>query len=350
MPNLSYFRNLLMVGFILILIGCKKETATAPTAPIETPQGTFVQKIAFVNNDSEYVPKIAVGDLYNNAGTFKLYNVKTLINGGCPIMSKDQSWIVYIPIGVNGSNSLRRINIDGSNDIQIPITPSSLFVQTAHISPDNNSILLTVGDWYSGCKLGIIPAAGGEFKTVYSQIWDNADWSPDSKRIFFSYNDNQNRFGHNIPPLFKTYIASINPDGTDLKFISDTTNGLSDDFELTVSPDGNNIAFVSERTNYPAQILPEIFSMDINGHNVIKVAEGLTSLKNGDHYDYYTMDYGPRWLIDNTHIIFQRNYQQYDNNIHQYTNINDLYVVNKDGTGLQNVTNNGKSSVYKKYK
>jgi hypothetical protein len=266
-----------------------------------------------------------------------------------PCMSKDQSWIVYKSYQWNSGPLLRRINIDGSNDRLIPLTPTSLFVQYIRLSPDNNSIAVVVGDWYSCCKLGILPATGGEFKPVCTS-WDFGDWSPDSKKLYFSFMDSQNRFGHNIPPLGKTYIASINPDGTDLKIISDTTNGLSDDFNLAISPDGNNIAFVSERTNYPAQILPEVFCMDINGNNVIRLAKGLTSLKNGDHYDYYTMDNCPSWLIDNTHIIFERNYQQYDNNIHHYANTYDLYIVNKDGTGLQKVSDNGTSTIFKKYK
>ena len=342
MVKLSYIRYYVIFFFMVLLIGCKRE---APTSPKEIPKGVFIQKIAFANFDSLYSPKIAVGDLYNDSGTFRLYNVNKLVNGESPCLSKDQSWIAYISYGNN--LTLRKINVNGTGDSEILITPSDLTPQLVQISPDNSTLSVLAGGYFTGTSVGIIPAAGGVFKVIYNQGWSNTDWSQDSKTIFFSWPDMQNQLGHNVPPLAKKYIASINVDGAGMKFISDTADGLSDDMEPNISPDGKSIVFDSFRSHSEG-VFPEVFSMDINGNNVLKLTEAKISSKNGNHYDYYSMDNSPQWLKDGQHIIFQREYDQYDYNIMQYKYSYDLYIVNKDGTGLQNLTNNGKSTLYKK--
>ena len=327
---------------MLIQINCKKEE---PTEPKESSKGEYLQKIAFTRYDSLYSPKIAVGDLYDDSGTIRLYNIKMLSNGQIPYLSKNGEWLTYISYEEN--LALKRINIDGSDNIEIKITTPGIQVQQTAISPDDSNIAINGGGFFTGQELGIISKTGGAFHAITNQTWSGLAWSLDSKRIFFSWMDVNNRFGHNVPPLAKVYIATINVDGTGLKFISDTSTDASDDMEPNLSPDGKEIAFTSFR-NHTDEILPEIFSMDINGNNVQRITVALSSPKKGNHYDYYTADNNPRWLNDGKHIMFQRVTYKWDDSINQYTQSEDLYIVNYDGTGMYNLTNNGVSTLNKK--
>lgn len=341
MAKRHYLLSLICLLFILLLCGCSQKQ---PTEPDNRHKGILLQRIVFVSLKAHYTPKITVGEIFNDSGTFGLYNVKEFSDGSSPRLSKDQKWIVYISPG--NHLTLRRINVDGSNDTEIPITGTNIDVQSVSISPDNSTLAVFAGGFGEGLKLGTIPVKGGVFKAICDQPWSSSDWSTNSQRIYFAWGDAYNRFGHNNPPLGKTYIASIGKNGDDLEFISDTLNGVSNDREPSLSPDGKYIAFTSFRSN-PETILPEIFIMGIDGSNVRRLTEDLTSGKVGDHYDYYTMDNEPQWLNDNTHIIFQRVYYKYDYSAHQYKETHDLYIVNKNGNELQNLSNNGVANLYK---
>lgn len=339
--NINLFVIALTVMFTII--GCKR---SSPTNTNDIINGIFVQKIAFVNWEKNRTnPEISVTDLYNDSGTFKIHNTKQLVFGIVPSISYDKSWITYID-PTNGL-TLKRINVDGTNDRSIQV-PSGINVQSASISPDNSKLVINYGS-FMNLSIGIMSSNGENFNEISVTNCSDCSgpvFSPDAKKIYFTYTDADNHFGHNVPPLAKSYVASINIDGTDLRFISDTANGFSDDFFSDISKDGKYITFVSLR-NHPGDICPEIFVMDSSGSNIKQLTKEITSAKDNGHYDYYTMDDAAIWISDNEHVIFEHQYWQWNSGINDYTSTSDLYIINKDGTGMQKLTDNGLSSLLK---
>ena len=346
-------RATLIFIIALLFTSCKKE---APTEQQVNPNGVFVQKVAYVNGAAgQNQPTICVADLYNNNNTFRLFNPKFLKDGLGPKLSDDQSWILYInENGVTPSVG-HRMNIDGSNDQEVIATTPGITIADYNISPDNSTIAVTIQDTTTLYYIGMMPAYGGTVRSLFKDSIQgayNATWFPDGKRIFFSYIDRQNRFGHNVAPFWKSYISSINLDGTGLTFISDTQNGLSDDNQLNVSPDGKSIAFISYRS-FPASRFGEVFCMDIDGKNVRRLTTALmselhTGGPHGDYYDYQAQDDIPLWLKDNEHIMFSRRTLTYDVSIDKYTEMEDIYIVDKSGSPMQNLTNTGITGLSKK--
>ncbi len=329
-----------------LLTGCKEK---APTDQ-ETPRGRFVDKIFFINKDySQNSSVITIADLYNDNGILKLYNRRELTEGVGAEISEDRTWIVYIRL--NGLRPMR-INVDGTDKRAIPF-PADLVVQEINISPDGSMLAVgfhKIGDNYDGRHIGVMCTNGEEFRTVYADSgWSFVpDWSSDGKKLYFAWTDLNNRFGHNMSGSFrvKAYIISVNLDGTNWQPISDTFSGLSNDSYPVVSPDGSQIAFTSQR-NYPENIFPEVFIMNINGTNIRQLTQCRGCQRHGDHFDNYTMDGTLLWTKDGKHIIFQRTTHTYDHDLRQYTQQNDLFIINPDGTGMQNLTNDGKSALKK---
>jgi Tol biopolymer transport system component len=342
-------RATLFLIITLLFTSCKRE---APTEQQANPNGVFVQKMVYVNGAAgKNTPMICVADLYNDNNTFSLFNSKVLKAGDAPKLSDDQSWILYIN---DTAASAFRMNIDGSNDQKVILTTPGIIIEDYNISPDNSMIAVSVQDTI-GHHIGVMPANGGAVKMLFSDSVQGAygaTWFPDSKKIFFSYIDYENRFGHNIAPFAKSYICSINLDGSGLTFISDTQNGLSDDNQPSVSLDGKLIVFISFRS-FPGTRFSEVFCMDIDGKNVRRLTVALmselhTDGPHGDYYDYQTDDLIPLWLKDNEHIMFSRRTLTYDVSIDKYTEVEDIYVVDKAGTPMQNITNSGITGLSKK--
>jgi Tol biopolymer transport system component len=345
------------LGFLLIGLcvffqtGCKKES---PTESDDTSKGVFVDKIAFVQADQKSYPKIYVADVYNQDGTFTLSDKKYLRDGRSPSMSSDRTWMTYIFVDGNNNAILRKMKTDGTMDEEIPVSPSGMRIQSAPISPDNKLIAVYVGD-INGLQIGVIPATGGTYTWLFGESHGRSqlpEWSIDSKKVYFTYVDFGNRIGHNVPPLAKAYIASINIDGSNLTFVSDTANGLSDDIYHEISPDGQSIVFTSLRS-HPGEIIPEVFIMDREGHNIRRLTESLISEKHmngphGEYYDYITNDYSPHWLKDNQHIVFTRETNSYTVSNDSFSYISDIYILDRINGQTQNLTNNGITSLSKK--
>jgi Tol biopolymer transport system component len=339
---------MIFLWFISSLVPACKETMPAES---EMPRGVFVDKIAFTSwhFSTNQAPTIAVADLYESSGKFALYDKRDLTDGVAASMSDDRKWIAYLHVK-NGIH-LMRINVDGAEKKEI-LFPDDLAVQGVRISPDGNvlAVIFQSIHHYNGLHLGIIGSTGGALRTLYADSsWSfMPDWSPDGRRVYFSWADMNNRYGHNIPRSIrvKSYIVEVNIDGTNWQPVSDTLRGLSNDSSPAVSADGKQIVFISQR-NFPDNIFPEIFIMDNDGRNVRQMTQCVGCQRHGDHFDYYTMDNAPRWIKDNKHIIFQRDSYNYNHSTKQYTQEQDLYLMSIDGPALQNLTNDGASSLLK---
>ncbi len=135
--------------------------------------------------------------------------------------------------------------------------------------------------------------------------------------------------------LYETFdIFMAKPDGSNLKQITNT-NGY--DAEATVSPVGDKIVFTSTRDGDP-----EIYVMNIDGSN----QKRLTHEKGYDG--------GPYFSLDGKKIVFrasrpktdeeQKDYDDLVNNGLVRPTALEIYVMNSDGSDMQQVTNFGKAS------
>jgi Tol biopolymer transport system component len=327
---------------LFLLTSCHKES---PTQPI-TYFGEFKDKIAFISVDD--AAAITVADLYENAGTLSLHNSKKLTDGVVPEISNDRTWIAFVL--VHQSLTPMRVNVDGSGlssiSLDAPVIP-----QDISISPDGKTVAMTISGW-EGTYIGTAPSSGGHFQFVVGDTSRNyrlaaiqPAWSSDGNFIYFRWNDYANRFGHNMSS-WKSYIARCDLHGNNITFISDTIQGQSNDQDPSVSPDGSHIAFTSMRS-YPAEVITEIFCMKIDGSDVKRLTHGIPGVRQGNHYDQYTLDDAPRWTKDGAYIYFQRQTYTYDKSQAGYNLMRDIYIIKSDGSSFQCLSKNGTSALLK---
>jgi Tol biopolymer transport system component len=135
----------------------------------------------------------------------------------------------------------------------------------------------------------------------------NPTWSPSGARIAFQTNRNVT----DADPL-NTDIYSVRLDGTGEKRL---TSNTSSDLQPDWSADGRRIAFYSTRYENPADVGEgsDIFVMNADGSGVRRV----TATPGYDE--------NPDWSPDGTRIAFTNDFLN-------------IYTVNANGTGLQNLT------------
>jgi len=320
----------------------------------EIEKGDFIDKIVCVgSNDLEYFdPVITVYDLYKNEDSFELLNMRKLTEGNGPYVSKDRTWIAY---RLNKNNLFpMRINIDGTQKVKIPF-PDTLTVQDISISPDGDKIAVCFHHypgWEAGIYLGIMNPNGTDFQTIYADSGRclSPDWSPDGSFIYFSYVDVVNKYGQNNPDVFflPSHICKVKTDGTGLTVLKDGTNELILGSCPSISPSGDKIAFVS-RKNYPETSFTELFVMNLDGSNIIQLTEAIIDKREEDeYYNIYTRDNRPRWTKDGEYILFHRETWLWENDKRNYNDTYDLYIINKNGSNMERLTNNGMYRLFKK--
>ncbi len=129
-------------------------------------------------------------------------------------------------------------------------------------------------------------------------------------------------------------IFSVNTDGTDLIRL---TNSGTYDAEATVSPNGDKIVFTSMRDGDP-----EIYTMNIDGSEQTR----LTFEKGYDG--------GPFFSSDGSKIVFRASRPKTEEELNDYNELVELgyvrpsvleiYIMNADGSGMEQITNFGKAS------
>lgn len=135
--------------------------------------------------------------------------------------------------------------------------------------------------------------------------------------------------------LYETFnIFIANPDGSEIKQLTDSPGY---DAEATVSPLGDKILFTSTRDNDP-----EIYVMDIDGSNQTR----LTYEKGYDGGAFFS--------FDGSKIVFRASRPKTEKELEDYNELVEhglvrptaleIYVMNADGSNIQQVTNFGKAS------
>ena len=349
MSKLSLVTTLLLMALEAFSFSACKRSPGDVIGP-DVSRGRLMEKVTYTSWPPQSTPFVMIADLYDNNGVFSLNNGTRLTQGSSSDLSPDGSWLTYIY--VSGIVHLMRVNTDGTQAGELYSPLAGYDIQGGRISPDGKSIVIEymLMQGYDGIHIGVIGANGGNFRPIVadSSQSDNPTWSPDSKRIYFAWFDGTNRFGFNpsLSILAKSYIVSVNVDGSDWRFVSDTISGLSDDFMPDISPDGKYIVFTSPRAYYPQYLLQEVYIMNIDGTNVRRIVQ-VNFRRNGNRFDFYTNCDGTRWLKDSQHIIFQLETWTYDVSTAQNVRSVDLYIVSLDGSGLQMLTDDGQSTMLK---
>jgi TolB protein len=154
--------------------------------------------------------------------------------------------------------------------------------------------------------------------------------SPDGKKIVFDSNRNRTETG----PLNTSDLFVMNTDGTAQTLL---TRGSS----ATWSPDGKNIAFHASASGTGTPIKADIGAAttdsDIFVANVDDLAVGVEPLRNLTNSPHLIDDDGD-WSPDGTRIVYTRHA---DSDDPRFSNSAELYLLAADGTGApQRLTDN----------
>ena len=136
-------------------------------------------------------------------------------------------------------------------------------------------------------------------------------------------------------PIYDTYdIFRANPDGSNL---TNLTNIKGYDAEATVSPIGDRIIFTSTRNGDI-----DIYSMKLDGSDVKQLTD-ILGYDGGSNYSY-----------DGKTVVWRASRPKTDDEVKEYKDYLarnlvkpgslEIYVMNSDGSGKKQVTNNGKAN------
>jgi len=222
-------------------------------------------------------------------------------------------------------------------------------------SPDGARLAFNGLLWSSQrCGLYVARADGSDMQQISDRCdYDRPAWSPDGTRLAFSPSDRDtiyvvNADGSNLRPLFSfspvrpvgnptwspdgtqlafdvlelsdsNYIYVMNADGSGAHSLRNTAGGSSPAW----SPDGSQLAF--GRSDEPGQ--RDIWLLNPDG-------SGATNLTQGNGAFAMT----PAWSPDGSRLVFEGRMDLGSNRGH-------LFVINRDGTGLQQLDTGGDAAL-----
>jgi TolB protein len=225
--------------------------------------------------------------------------------------------IVYV--GTDGvSPDIYTMNADGSAVTNL--TNDGRNNDDPEWSPDGTKIVWDTWRQYNNGNVWVMNADGSDATALTTQVFADhsssiqATWSADGASIVFVRTDDD--LG---PEIYRMGADGSNP--TRLT----TTSPEADDLQPSVAPNGR-IAFASDRANTPFEGF-DIYVMDADGSGVRRL-----TLDGGDPTDPTAPRHdslNPAWSPDGSRIAFDTTR---DGN-------REVYVINADGTGLVNVSN-----------
>lgn len=213
----------------------------------------------------------------------------------------------------------------------------------AYFSHDGDKLVMqSTRDGYPCDRIYTMNIDGSDTKLISTGkgVTTCSFWSPDAKRIVYC---STHLVDDSCPPkpshslgyvwaLYKGYdVFSCNPDGTDLKRLTETPGY---DAEAVYSNDGSKILFTSVRDGDL-----ELYTMNADGSNPTRLTHELG------------YDGGAFFSWDDKMICFRAHHPTDSAEIADYKNLLDqglirpgkleLWVMNADGTGKRQVTSNG---------
>ena len=227
----------------------------------------------------------------------------TAFNVACdPLVPLELTGRIVFQSDRDGNAEVYVMNADGSSQARLTNNPA--YDGVPAISPDGTKILFE--SYREGNQEIFVMNADGSAPTNLTRhaAWDERpNWSPDGTRILFV----SDRDG--LPDIFV-----MNADGSGL--VNLTASPASVDRPAAWSPDGTRITFSSNRTG-----AFQIFVMNADGSSPVQLT------------DTPSADFSPAWSPDGTRIAFTSNPTAPSEE-------GDVHVINADGSGRANLTNN----------
>ena len=198
-----------------------------------------------------------------------------------------------------GAGDIFVMNPDGSGQTNLTPGTATEDLQPSY-SPDGQTIVFNrLNDIFSMSATGANPT-----NLTNGQLGFQPTFTPAGTKIVFSRNDPPNQ------PESDIFI--MNPNGSGA--VSLTGGSPADDQNPNVSPDGTKIIFGSTRDGGDF----DIFSMNINGSNPVNLTPTNTTADNNAYFS-----------PNGQQIAFQR----------VVAGQTDVFVMNADGSGATNLTN-----------
>lgn len=353
MSSMRTLRRSIPLGtMVLGMVGLARPAAAQVVEQLTMIQDDSVYLIAAIDDSGSSVYSAATTNQFGGNPTLssQLFRWNAAAPGGAQLatlsgiqssvsVSDDGGWLAFAstgnPTGANNdaSSELFVMRSDGSNLVQLTSDPSPLAgsVYFPMISGDGTRVAFTSNSDYLGTNpqqafqtyvinrdgTGLLQLSSSNTERPLIDVGPKI--SDDGQRVVFI--SRSNLTGGN--PDLSSEVYAINADGTGMRQL---TSSLGRSEQPSFAGDGNTIAFISSGDLIPGSNplgLDVVFTINWNGTNLRQVSSGLANAFSTS-------------IVDNgAQVYFSSTYSGISNSDRSF----EVFRVNKDGTGLTQITN-----------
>ena len=362
MPNQTnrIQRSILLLGIAvcLIYIGISFSKEESAVAALSAANSQLFLATNVKSTGPEYkIIYESEGDLYmmNMQGNNKVNITNSpSITESRPLWSPDGTQIAYLAYTVEDENEAFVMNVDGSDSINISQGLVDNYLAPAW-SPDSSKLLF-VSERTGKGDIYVVNRDGTNLTNLTNSPDSDEShpaWSPDGLKIAFSHGNTyylrikvMDANGANVITLADALGGNLrpawSPDGSQIAFSSGRD---SDDYDLfLMNADGSNQRNMTSGINTYYLLGPFLWSPD-SAYISFAVETRVYPTGNSDIYRVHVLDstienltpsqvddefLGPQWTPDGTRMFF---YSE------EWNGPNDIFVMDANGSNMQNITN-----------